>query len=57
MSENKRMLALFGVIILVVAIILVISFWPEPDKTFACSVKKDDNYTKLAAINYEDYEC
>ena len=57
MSENKRMLALFGVIILVIAIILVISFWPEPDKTFACSVKKDDNYTKLAAINYEDYEC
>lgn len=57
MNENKRMLALFGVIILIVAIILVIAFWPEPDKTFACNVKKDGDYTKLAAITYEDYEC
>lgn len=57
MNENKRMLALFGVIILIIAIILVISFWPEPDKTFACNVKKDSDYEKLAAITYEDYEC
>lgn len=57
MSENKRMLALFGVIILIVIIILVIAFWPEPDKTFACNVKKDGDYDKLAAITYEDYEC
>ena len=57
MNENKRMLMLFGVIILIVIIILVISFWPEPDKTFACNVKKEGDYTKLASITYEDYEC
>ena len=57
MSENKRMLALFGVVILIVIIILAIAFWPEPDKTFTCNVKKDGDYDKLAAITYEDYEC
>lgn len=57
MNENKRMLMLFGVIILIVAVILVISFWPEPDKTFACNVKKEGDYTKLATITYENYEC
>ena len=57
MSENKRMLALFGVIILIVIIILVIAFFFFFDKTFACNVKKDGDYDKLAAITYEDYEC
>ena len=36
MNENKRLLALFGVVAVIVIVILVICFWPEPDKTFAC---------------------
>ena len=57
MNENKRLLALFGAVLIIVVIVLVVNFWPEPDKTFACGVKKDEDYSKLAAINYEDYEC
>lgn len=57
MNENKRLLVIFGVIALIVAVILVISFWPEPDKTFTCGVKADGDYDKLGAVNYEQYQC
>ncbi len=57
MNENKRMLIFFISIILIVAVILVIAFWPEPDKTFTCSVKADSDYSNLGSINYKQYEC
>lgn len=57
MNENKRMLIFFISIVLVIAIILVIAFWPETDKSFACSVSADKDYDKLGAINYKQYEC
>ena len=57
MNENKRLLVIFGVIVLVVAVILIISFWPEPDKTFTCGVKADGDYDKLGSVNYEQYQC
>lgn len=57
MNENKRLFMIFGGIILVVAIILLISFWPEADKTFMCGVKADGDYDKLGKINYKQYEC
>ncbi len=57
MNENKRMLALFISFALVVGLILVISFWPEADKTFSCGVKGEKDYEKLGSINYKQYEC
>ena len=57
MEENKRMLILFAVILVIVGLILVISFWPEKDTTFVCNVKKEGDYTNLAAITYDDYKC
>lgn len=57
MNENKRMLILVGAIAIIIGLILVISFWPEKDTTFACGVKKDKDYTNLAAVNYDDYNC
>lgn len=57
MNENKRMLIFFISIVLIVAVILVIAFWPEADTTFACGVKADENYNKLGSINYSQYEC
>ncbi len=57
MEENKRMLILAGVVLVIVGIILLISFWPKQDKTFACKVKKEDGYTNLASITYDDYKC
>lgn len=57
MNENKRMLIFFVSIVLVVAIILVIAFWPEADTTFTCSVKADKEYSKLGSVNYSQYEC
>lgn len=57
MNENKRLLVMFGVIIAIVLVILVICFWPKTDKTFSCKVKGDKEYTKLGAVNYEQYEC
>lgn len=57
MNENKRMLIFFISIILVIAVILVIAFWPEADKTFTCSVKGDKDYSKLGSVNYKQYEC
>ena len=57
MNENKRLLALFGVVAVIVIVILVICFWPEPDKTFDCKVKADADYEKIGSITYENYEC
>ena len=57
LNENKRLLVLLGTIILIIAIILVIALWPEPDTTFACGVKADKEYSKLGNVNYEQYEC
>ncbi len=57
MSENKRMLTLFISIIIVVGAILLIALWPEPDRTFTCGVKADEDYSKLGSVNYEQYEC
>lgn len=57
MNENKRLLALFGVVAVIVIIILVVCLWPEPDKTFACKVKGDENYNKIGSITYDEYEC
>lgn len=57
MNENKRLLIFFISIVLVIAIILVIAFWPESDSTFACGTKADKDYSKLASVNYKQYEC
>ena len=57
MNENKRLLIFFISIVLVIAIILVIAFWPQADTTFACGVSADKDYSKLASINYKQYEC
>jgi len=57
MNENRRLLTIFGVIALVVVLILVISFWPKPDKTFTCGVKADGDYDKLGKVNYKQYQC
>ncbi len=57
MNENKRIIVFFITIFLIVAVILVIALWPEPDQTFACSVKGDKDYNKLGSINYKQYEC
>lgn len=57
MNENKRLLIFFISIVLVIAIILVIAFWPESDSTFACGTKADKEYGKLASVNYKQYEC
>lgn len=57
MNENKRLLVIFGVIAVAVIIILLISFWPKPDKTFICGVKADGDYDKLGKVNYKQYQC
>ena len=57
MNENNRMLIFFISIVLIVAVILVIAFWPEADKTFTCGVTADKDYSKLGSVNYEQYEC
>lgn len=57
MNENKRLLIFFISIVLVVAVILVIAFWPEPDTTFSCGVTADKDYSKLGSVNYKQYEC
>ncbi len=57
MDENKRLLALFGVIGIIVVLILVIAFWPEKDNSFLCGVKADNNYKKIGALDYDKYEC
>jgi len=57
MNETKRMLALFGGIIVIVAIICIIAFWPEKDTTFTCDVKADEDYAKVGKLSYENFEC
>lgn len=57
MNETKRMLTLFGVIIVIVAIICLIAFWPEKDKTFTCKVKADKEYSKVGELTYENFDC
>ena len=57
MNENKRLLIFFISIALIIAIILVIAFWPEADTTFACGVTADKDYSKLGSVNYKQYEC
>lgn len=57
MNENKRMLIFFISIVLVIALILVIAFWPEGDKTFTCGVTADKDYKKLGSVNYKQYQC
>ena len=57
MNENKRMLIFFISIVLIVAVILVIAFWPEADTTFVCGVTADKDYNKLGSVNHEQYEC
>lgn len=57
MNENKRLFMIFGVIVAVVAIILLISFWPKPDKSFTCGIKSDGEYKKLGKVNFKQYQC
>lgn len=57
MNENKRLLTVFGIIIAIILLILLISFWPKADKSFSCKVKADGNYEKLGKANYEQYQC
>lgn len=57
MNENKRLLAVFGVIVAIVLLIILISLWPKPDKSFSCSVKGDEDYKKLGKVDSEQYEC
>lgn len=57
MNETKRMLALFGAVVVVIAIICLIAFWPEKDKTFTCKVKADKEFTKTGELSYENFDC
>lgn len=57
MEENKRLIIVGVVIAVVVAIILAITFWPKPDKSFACGIKADGDYAKIGSVNYKQYEC
>lgn len=57
MSENKRLVTIFVVIVAVIGLILLISFWPEKDRTFICGVKADGDYEKLGKVNYKQYQC
>ena len=57
MSENKRLIMVFVAIVVVIGVILLISFWPEPDKTFSCGVKADGDYAKLGNVDYKQYQC
>lgn len=57
MSETKRMLTAFGVIIALVAIICIIAFWPEKDTTFTCEVEGDKDYSKTGELSYENFDC
>ncbi len=57
MNENKRLLMIFGIVIAVVLVIVLISFWPKADKEFACGIKADGDYDKLGKVNYKQYQC
>lgn len=57
MNENKRLIAVGAVILAIVVLILVIALWPQKDKSFACNVKGDKEYSKIGAVNYKQYQC
>lgn len=57
MNENKRLIIVGAAFLIIVGIILLIAFWPEPSKTFACGVKAEGDYTKIGKVNYKQYEC
>ena len=57
MNENKRLIMIFAVVAVVVGAILLISFWPEKDRTFICGVKADDTCEKLGKVDYKKYQC
>lgn len=57
MNENKRLITIFVAIVLIVGVILLISFWPEKDRTFICNIKADGSYEKLGKVNYKQYQC
>lgn len=57
MNETKRMLTLFGTIIVIIAIICLIAFWPEKDETFTCKVKADKDYAKVGELTYDNFDC
>ncbi len=57
MNETKRLLSVFGVILIIVGVILLVSFWPEKDKTFICGVAADGDYSKLGKVDYKQYQC
>ena len=57
MNETKRMLAFVGGIAVIIALVCVVAFWPEKDTTFTCKVKADKNYSKVAELKYENFDC
>ena len=57
MSENKRLLAAGAVIVGIIVLILLISFWPKSDNNFVCNIKADGSYSKLGVVNYKQYTC
>ena len=57
MEENKRLIAVGAVLLAIVVLILAIAYWPKVDKSFACGVKADKEYSKLGAVNYKQYQC
>lgn len=57
MDENKRLLKVLGTIGLIILIILLAAFWPEPDRTFMCNVKGSKEYKKVGLVDYDQYKC
>ena len=57
MNENKRLLVVGAAFLIVIGVILLVAFWPEPDPTFACSVRAEGDYTKIGKVNYKQYDC
>ena len=57
MNENKRLIAVGLTLSALIVLILLISFWPKPDKNFACNIKADGDYTRLGVVNYKQYTC
>ena len=57
MNENKRLLVVGAAFLIIIGLILLIAFWPEPDNTFACGVKAEKGYSKIGKVNYKQYEC
>jgi predicted bacteriocin transport accessory protein len=57
MNETKRMVTLFGVILVIIGLICLVAFWPEKDNTFTCDVKAFKDYEKVGELSYDKYEC